>query len=124
MVIDFSQASGTQLRISGMRDFTWSKAQKEAATRAFQAASGRDCEAIRREVEAMLHSSKDARVVWRLEDYLSQRRREHDELFDYRYSVLPLVFARLLREELLSEEELSGIGEEKLREIRKVLSIR
>jgi len=107
-----------------MRDFTWSKTQKEAARRAFDLASERDTEAIRREVEGMLRNSKDARVVWRIEDYLYERRREHDRVFDYRYSVLIFVFAGLVRESLLSEEELEGIGEEKVEAIRTMLSIR
>ena len=107
-----------------MRDFTWSKTEKEAARRAFDLASERDTQAIRAEVEAMLRNSKDARVVWRIEDYLYERRQEHDRVFDYRYSVLIFVFAGLLRESLLSEEELAGIGQEKLEAIRTMLSIR
>src|SRR5205814_8777161 len=97
-----------------MRDFTWSKTQKEAARRAFDLASARDTEAIRREVEGMLRNSKDARVVWRFEDYLYDRRSEHDRVFDYRYSVLIFVFAWLVRESLLSEVEMVVIGVEKL----------
>ena len=107
-----------------MRDFTWSKTQKEAARRAFDLASEQDTQALRAEVEAMLRNSKDARVVWRIEDYLYERRQEHDRVFDYRYSVLIFVFAGLLRESLLSEEELAGIGQEKLEAIRTMLSIR
>src|SRR3954469_21952332 len=107
-----------------MRDFTWSKTQKEAARRAFDLASQRDTQAIRAEVEAMLRNSSNARVVWQIEDYLYERRREHDRVFDYRYSVLLFVFAGLVRESLLSEEELEGIGEEKVEAIREMLSIR
>ncbi|HEV8604304.1 MAG TPA: hypothetical protein VGQ99_02990 [Tepidisphaeraceae bacterium] len=71
-----------------MRDFTWSHAQKKAARLAFDLAAERDTQAILREVEGMLRNSKDPRVVWRIEDYLYERRREHDRVFDYRYSVL------------------------------------
>jgi len=107
-----------------MRDFTWSKTEKEAARRAFDLASQRDCQAIRAEVEAMLRNSKDPRVIWRIEDYLYERREEHDRIFDYRYSQLIFVFARLVRESLLSEEELEGLREDKLEAIRAMLSIR
>ena len=107
-----------------MRDFTWTATQKKAARQAFDLASARDTEAIRREVEAMLRNSKDPRVVWSIENYLYERRREHDRVFDYRYSVLLFVFAELVRESLLSEEELEGIGEEKVEAIREMLSIR
>ena len=107
-----------------MRDFTWSHGQKKAARVAFDLASQRDTQAIRREVEGMLQNSKDARVVWQIEDYLYERRREHDRVFDYRYSVLIFVFAGLVRDSLLSEEELKGIGQEKVEAIRAMLSIR
>jgi len=107
-----------------MQDFTWSHSQKKAARAAFDLASERDTQAIRREVEGMLQNSKDAGVVWRIEDYLYERRQEHDRVFDYRYSVLIFVFAGLVRESLLSEEELEGIGQEKVETIRAMLSIR
>jgi hypothetical protein len=41
-----------------------------------------------------------------------------DRKYDYRYSVLTDVFARLFREGRVSEEELKGLGEEKLAYIR------
>ena len=107
-----------------MRDFTWSYGQKKAARVAFDLASQRDTRAIRREVEGMLQNSKEPRVVWQIEDYLYERRAEHDRVFDYRYSVLIFVFAGLVRDSLLSEEELEGIGQEKVEAIRTMLSIR
>jgi hypothetical protein len=36
-----------------------------------------------------------------------------DGRYDYRYSVLPLVFAGLVRNGLLAEEELAGLAEDK-----------
>jgi len=56
--------------------------------------------------------------VWELEDYLAQRRKEIDRKYDYRYSQLALVFGRLLHESRLREEELCGLGEDKLKSIR------
>ena len=41
--------------------------------------------------------------MWAIEDYLRQRRREIDETFDYRYSQLPVVFARLIQAGHLDE---------------------
>jgi len=38
--------------------------------------------------------------------------------FDFRYSVLPVVFGNLIREGRLTEEELLGLAEEKLSYIR------
>ena len=56
--------------------------------------------------------------LWDLEHYLTQRRKEIDRKYDYRYSRLTHVFGRLLHENRLSEEELRGLGEDKLKSIR------
>lgn len=61
--------------------------------------------------------------MWAVEDHLRQQRREIDELFDYRYSQLPLVLARLVWEGHLDEAQLSGLAEEKLEIIRRFLSL-
>jgi hypothetical protein len=42
-----------------------------------------------------------------------------DRTFDYRYSVLPLVFANLLISGCLVEDELRGLGENKLGRIHR-----
>ena len=56
--------------------------------------------------------------LWELEHYLTQSRKKIDRTFDYRYSVLTEVFGRLIRERRLSEKELQGLGQEKLKSIR------
>jgi len=53
-----------------------------------------------------------------LEHYLTQRRKEIDRKYDYRYSQLTHVFGRLLYEERLRQEELCGLREDKLKPIR------
>lgn len=103
-----------------MRDFTWSQPEKKIARAAFDRAYERECEAIRREVESMLQNARDLRIIWRIEEYLRDRRRETDQKYDYRYSVLPLVFARLLKEGWLTEEDLSGLNADKLEWIKGV----
>ena len=56
--------------------------------------------------------------LWDLEHYLTQRRKEIDRKYDYRYSRLTQVGGRLLYESRVSEEDLSGLGEDKLKSIR------
>jgi len=58
--------------------------------------------------------------LWDLEHYLTQRRKEIDRKYDYRYSQLTHVFGRLLYEKRLREEELRGLREDKLKPIRSV----
>jgi Photoprotection regulator fluorescence recovery protein len=102
---------------------TWSKTEKIIARAAFDKASEREHGAILREVHSMLNAAKDPYVVWAIHDYLSERRREIDQKYDYRYSVLILIFARLVREGWLKEEELAGLGEDKLEDIRRILGL-
>ncbi len=61
--------------------------------------------------------------LWDLESWLTERRREIDRRYDYRYSILPLVFAQLLRDGRLTEDDLHGLGQEKLDLIRRASAI-
>ena len=61
--------------------------------------------------------------MWEFENYLRQQRRVIDDLFDYRYSQLPLVFAQLIREGHLDESRLAGLSEDKRETIRSFLSL-
>jgi hypothetical protein len=107
-----------------MREFTWSAAEKKAARAAFDLALIRELKATRQEVETMLRESPDDRVLWRLHDFLSRKRLEMDEKYDYRYSVLMLVFPRLVAEGWLKTEELAGIGSEKVDVIERLVALR
>ncbi|MFZ0663872.1 MAG: hypothetical protein WAM66_14360 [Acidobacteriaceae bacterium] len=60
----------------------------------------------------------EAPDLWELERWLGERRRRIDRTFDYRYSVLPVVFANLLRDGRLSENDLHGLDLDKLDAIR------
>jgi hypothetical protein len=106
-----------------LQDLPWSTAEKKIARAAFDRAYERECEAIHREVESMLNAARnDARVIWRIEEYLRARRSETDAKYDYRYSVLPLVFGGLLHEGWLTEEDLEGLRPDKLASIRRIAS--
>ena len=66
----------------------------------------------------MAQKIKDASELWELERYLTQRRKEIDGKYEYKYSVLLLVLADLVREGRVSLDELGGLAEDKLRCIR------
>jgi len=101
-----------------MNDLQWSKTEKQAARKAFEAAYARECRAIRAKLVRMLKANDDVRQIWRIHDFLSEERRDTDRKYDYRYSVLVSVFARLLREGWLAETDLSGLGEDKIQQIK------
>ena len=106
-----------------MRDFSWTAAEKKIARTAFDLALGRELASVRRGIESMLAVSPDVDAVWRVHDYLSDKRREIDTKYDYRYSVLLSVFARLVREGWLSEADLHGLDGEKVETITRILAL-
>jgi hypothetical protein len=95
----------------------WSKSEKEIARKAYRAAYNRECKAILENVRKMTAQIENSTDLWRLHTYLTEKRNETDEKYDYRYSVLRFVFARLLHEGWIRPEELAGISEDKLQEI-------
>ncbi len=95
----------------------WSKSEKEIARKVYRAAYNRECKAISENVRKMADEIENSTDLWRLHTYLTEKREETDEKYDYRYSVLRFVFARLLQEGWIKQEDLSGISEDKLQEI-------
>jgi hypothetical protein len=107
----------TQDSYPHQNDPIWSRSEKAIARRAFDAALGRELHEVIQEAQRRVNQINDSADLWELEHYLTQRRKEIDRKYDYRYSELTNVFGRLLHEGRLSEEELRGLGEEKLRSI-------
>ncbi len=107
-----------------MQGYSWSPTEKKAARAAFDLALAREMKAIKEKAIVMVKNMQDDFAIWDLQDYLSEKQREIDRKYDYRYSMLLLVFARLVNEGWLTENDLSGIGREKLDIIMRVLPMR
>ncbi len=56
--------------------------------------------------------------LWALERHLTQRRKEIDAKYEFKYSVALLVLAELVREGRIPLAELRGLAEDKLRCVR------
>lgn len=96
----------------------WSKSEKTIARRAFDLAYERECAALADEVRRMIDRIASPDDVWEIHDFLRTKRKEFDEKYDYRYSVLIFVFTRLLGEGWLEESELVGLVDDKLAKIQ------
>ena len=99
-------------------DLTWSRSEKAVARKAFDAALTRELQEVMEEAKQIASHINEPADLWALEQYLIQRHKEIDHKYDYRYSHLTHVFGRLLYEHRVSEEELHGFREEKLKSIR------
>jgi Photoprotection regulator fluorescence recovery protein len=103
----------------------WSGPERTIARKVFDAALKRDLQDVMRKAKEMANQINEPGDVWKLERHLTERRKEIDRQYDFRSSRLMRVLGRLLCERRITEEELHGLPEDKLKAIRscaKVLS--
>ena len=56
--------------------------------------------------------------LWELERHLTQRQKEIDAKYEFKYSSVLLLLAQLVRESRISLDELHGLSEDKLNCVR------
>ncbi len=98
-------------------DDGWSEAEQLVARRAFDTAQQRTISALVQTVQAHAESLENMDSVWILHDFLSIQRHAIEGRFDFRLPGLLFVFANLVRDKLLSIEELKGLDPVKLAKI-------
>ena len=113
-----SGPSATPNRYPYQNELKWSKSEKAIARTVFDAALDRELQEVIQEAQQKANQIKEPADLWDLEHYLTERRKEINRKYDYRYSQLTHVFGRLLYEGRVSEEELRGLCEDKLKSIR------
>jgi len=110
--------SATQDSYPYQNEPIWSRSEKAVARTAFDAALKRELQEVMQETKQMANQISEPVDLWDLEHYLTQRRKEIDRKYDYRYSQLTQVFGKLLYESRPGEEDLRGLREDKLKSIR------
>jgi hypothetical protein len=99
----------------------WTGSEKKIARRVFE-------EARQKVLAKALATFKaeaavaDIDEMWAMIDQLRERRKEIEQLLDFRYSQLTFVFARLVLEGYLDEQQLEGLSEDKREGIRRYIS--
>lgn len=101
-----------------MSEVKWSKKEKALARRAFENACKKECKELTKRVREMSNMANSPDDLWRLHDFLTEKRREIEDKYDYRYSVLIHVFGRLVREGWIDVDDLEGLDEEKIAKIK------
>ena len=96
----------------------WTKKEKTVARRAFENAYKKECGEIIKEIREIANNASEPDEIWRLHDFLDEKREEIYIKYDYRYSVLILVFARLLKEGWITVNDLKGLEADKIDRIR------
>ena len=101
----------------------WSKTEKEVARQTFRRAYERECKKVSDKVKDMANTDKNPDDIWELHDFLTEKRKEIDEKYDYRYSVLILVFGRLLREGWIELDDIKGLDEDKISNFKNIADL-
>jgi len=99
-------------------DVEWSQAEKKVAQEAFKIAYDREINALVKKVREEATVIAELNDLWRLHDFLSAKRHDIEGKYDYRYSVLIFVFAKLVKEGWLYLHELEGLETDKLTKIK------
>ncbi len=103
-------------------DLRWSPSEKKIARAAYDAAIAVALARIMTEFKRRAELAREPSDMWAIESYLRDERREIDEMFTYSYSKLPNVFGYALSKGYLNEDQLVGLGEDKLYPIKRMAS--
>ena len=97
----------------------WTKKEKKVAREAFEKANAREAEHIVKTVKEMAEKIDSLEGVWDLQRFIREKKKEFYLKYDYRYSVLLMVFGTLIAQGWLTLEDLEGLDEEKMEYLRR-----
>ena len=99
----------------------WSKSDKKIARELFELAKKRDYEDLLKLIQLKSQNFITPQSI--LKDFLNFKAKEFDQKYDYRYSILDDVFAKLILENLLNLNDLKLLSKEKQEQIKNILNI-
>ena len=100
-----------------MHDLVWTNAEKKIARLAFDTAVSAEINSLISEFKRRAAATKEKADLWEIRDWLNNRQGEIDHEYDYRYSQLIFVFARLVEKDKIKMYQLSGLSEDKISKI-------
>ena len=106
-----------------MHDLKWTEREKKIARRVFEAALQQELSEVMAEFKEKAVRVEKPDDMWAVEGWLAQQRRDIDTKYDFRYSQLVIVFGKLLRESRITEQQLEGLGEDKLSYIERIATL-
>lgn len=95
----------------------WSEAEEKIAKQTFEKAYQRQTSALIKSFRQQASQVKELEDLWYLHDLLSTKRHEIDGKYDYDRSTLVFVFAQLLKQGWLNQDELKGLNPETVSKI-------
>ena len=95
----------------------WTDQEQAIAKQAFDTAYGRAISQLTETLRERVMALQGAEDLWQLHDFLSIQRHSIEGHFDFRLDGILFVFASLVKDKLLTHEELVGLEPEKLAKI-------
>lgn len=96
----------------------WTETETQSAKALFKKAYDREVEHLLSEVQHQAAEITQIEELWQLHDFLSAKRHEIDGKYDDRQSMIVFVFAQLIKEGLVSPDELSFLSQDKRAKIK------
>ena len=100
-----------------MNDIKWTKQEKSIARKAFDRAYEKECVSITDKIKHMINEVSSPEDLWEINSYLSKTLRNIEEKYDFRYSILILVLARLIKDGWIEDNDLIGLDKDKISKI-------
>jgi hypothetical protein len=98
----------------------WTDREKKIAHRLFDAAVKKELAEILASFKSRADSAATPDDMWEIGRSLVSIQREFDKKYDFRYSQLEFVFARLLAEGRISASELAGLQDARIESIQRM----
>jgi len=95
----------------------WTDQEQAIAKQAFDTAYARAIAVLTETLRERVTALNGAEDLWQLHDFLSIQRHSIEGHFDFRLDGILFVFASLVKDKLLSLDELAGLEAEKLAKI-------
>lgn len=96
-----------------MHDLKWSEREKKIARRVFDQVVANDLNCVLEKMKQRAAAARSPKDMWDLRRFLEREQRRIDETYEFRYSNLPLMFARLVVEGGIQLDDLAELGEDK-----------
>lgn len=106
-----------------MHHLTWSNTEKRIARAVFDGAAEVEIAELVSDFKQKAAAVNSLDQLWALRKHLEETERNFYDKFDYRYSQLIFIFARLIREGRIQEADLEGLSEEKLDYIHRMVTL-
>ncbi len=102
--------------------FNWSPSEKRIARAAYDKALDVALAKVMSDFKQKAFEATVPAELWDIEGWLKAQRQQIDEVFDYRYSQLPMVFAALIARGYLDRDRLAGLDADKIEAVERYLT--